>query len=154
MTAKQILIKYLVENGYDGLCLPHLECGCGLDDFAPCEGIDEECEPAIRIRKEDLSEEEVRAQMEEHGNVSDMFRRAEGVKERGNKAWVWLTFEEKRLLQDCVYGINRKLKECLHYTQITKDPEVEKMAQTCWVLFNQMNNRIEGGEKIREAEEE
>ncbi len=82
MTTKDIVIKFLVENGYDGLCLPDLECGCGLDDFAPCEGIDGNCEPAIRIKKEDLSEEEREAQMLEHGNITDVFRRAEEGRER------------------------------------------------------------------------
>ena len=78
MTIKQIIRKYLDENGYDGLCLPDLECGCGLDDFAPCpDGINEECEPAYRIKNEDLSEEERNRQLHQYGNIGDVFIRAQ-----------------------------------------------------------------------------
>ena len=34
MTVKDIIKKYLEDNGYDGLC--NEICGCGLDDFMPC----------------------------------------------------------------------------------------------------------------------
>lgn len=37
MNCLSIVTHYLKENGYDGLCAPDLECGCGLDDLAPCE---------------------------------------------------------------------------------------------------------------------
>jgi hypothetical protein len=40
MNAKSILVKGLRELGADGLCLPELDCGCGLDDLAPCETCD------------------------------------------------------------------------------------------------------------------
>jgi hypothetical protein len=50
MKCKEIIIKYLKENNFDGLCNPEMECGCGLDDSCPCcYGIDE-CEPAYLVK--------------------------------------------------------------------------------------------------------
>lgn len=46
MDVKDIVIKYLKKNNYHGLCEPSLECGCGIDDFAPCGGMKMECKPA------------------------------------------------------------------------------------------------------------
>ena len=49
-----ILRAWLKEHNYDGLCNPELECGCGLDDFVPCNGspmyggIQADCQPAHR----------------------------------------------------------------------------------------------------------
>lgn len=49
-TGKEILLDYLKMNGYDGLCHPDTECGCGLDDLVgPCEGMQEDCKPAYKI---------------------------------------------------------------------------------------------------------
>ena len=50
MTAKEILENWLREHKYDGLCEPYTECGCGLDDLiGPCEGMQDNCQPAHRI---------------------------------------------------------------------------------------------------------
>ena len=39
MSIKEIIEKYLKENGYDGLCNPDISCGCGLKEgLFPCEG--------------------------------------------------------------------------------------------------------------------
>jgi hypothetical protein len=48
MNAKSMLKKALADMGADGLCIPGDEpCGCGLDDFEPCDSILlDECEPA------------------------------------------------------------------------------------------------------------
>jgi len=46
MTVKQIIEEYLQEHGYDGLCCPEIECGCGFDDLIPCGEECEMCEPA------------------------------------------------------------------------------------------------------------
>lgn len=45
MTAKEIIIKYLKDNGFDGLCGE--DCGCGIDDLAPCD-MPMDCEPAYK----------------------------------------------------------------------------------------------------------
>jgi hypothetical protein len=51
MDCKKIIIEYLRSNGFDGLCEPETECGCGLDDFAPCcDGPYPQCRPATARR--------------------------------------------------------------------------------------------------------
>ena len=37
MNVKDIVKEWLSKNGYDGLS--NQECGCGIDDFMPCEGL-------------------------------------------------------------------------------------------------------------------
>ncbi|MFA5217099.1 hypothetical protein [Sulfuricurvum sp.] len=47
MNCLEIVKKYLKDNGYDGLV--NHDCGCGLDDFEPCDGLDsKECLPAYK----------------------------------------------------------------------------------------------------------
>lgn len=43
MTAKQMLTERLQADGYSGLYNTWAECGCGIDDLAPCDGIQLEC---------------------------------------------------------------------------------------------------------------
>jgi len=46
-TIRQILKEQIATLGGDGLCNPEYECGCGLDDFQPCDAIHiDECKPA------------------------------------------------------------------------------------------------------------
>lgn len=44
MTIIDIVKKYLLENKYDGLCDCENECGCRLDDLAPCGEMSGRCE--------------------------------------------------------------------------------------------------------------
>ncbi len=44
MTTKEIVIEYLKQNGFDGLCSD--ECGCSLDDLICCDEDFQGCEPA------------------------------------------------------------------------------------------------------------
>lgn len=37
---RTIVLTWLKNNGYDGLCNTDLECGCTLDDLMPCDGPD------------------------------------------------------------------------------------------------------------------
>jgi hypothetical protein len=47
----QILREMLKEIGADGLCNPIEECGCPIDDLAPCGCINlDECAAAVRKR--------------------------------------------------------------------------------------------------------
>lgn len=48
MNVREIVIAHLKAIGADGLCAH--ECGCGLDDFMPCDELAclEECKPAKR----------------------------------------------------------------------------------------------------------
>ena len=47
---------WLTANGYDGLCDPVMECGCGVDDLMPCRspGLTT-CVPAYRELQSDGS---------------------------------------------------------------------------------------------------
>ena len=45
MDVKEIVKKYLKDNGYDGLVRLDVECGCKLDDLMPCNGPEVDCEP-------------------------------------------------------------------------------------------------------------
>ena len=49
MNIKEIIGKYLTDNGFDGLYMPG-ECGCQLgDDFMPCDTPNAaSCEPAYK----------------------------------------------------------------------------------------------------------
>ena len=48
MTVIEIVAEFLRTHGYDGLCNPDAECGCGLDDFVPCGAVIVDCLPAYR----------------------------------------------------------------------------------------------------------
>ena len=45
MTVREIIKKYLEDNGFDGLCNINVECGCRLDDLCPCQENCFLCEP-------------------------------------------------------------------------------------------------------------
>lgn len=47
-TVKTLLKQSLVDHGYDGLCSPDGECGCGLDNLIPCMEPCDLCRPAYR----------------------------------------------------------------------------------------------------------
>ena len=49
-TVGTIVVDHLRDNGFDGLCNPDLECGCGLDDFTPCDEPSFDCKPAYKGR--------------------------------------------------------------------------------------------------------
>jgi len=49
MDVKEIVEKYLEENGFDGLFYPG-ECACRCGDLAPCDHILLECEPGYLDR--------------------------------------------------------------------------------------------------------
>lgn len=54
MDCIQIIVRWLREHDFDGLCEPETECGCGLDDFAPCgAGPYPYCKPAKKRRLRD-----------------------------------------------------------------------------------------------------
>lgn len=42
MTVKEIIVKYLKDNGCDGLC--YEDCGCEIDDLFPCERVNGSCD--------------------------------------------------------------------------------------------------------------
>lgn len=47
MNCRDIIKTWLQGNDHDGLCQPYADCGCGLDDFAPCgDGPFPHCQPA------------------------------------------------------------------------------------------------------------
>lgn len=46
LNVKTILVAWLKEHAFDGLC-GH-DCGCGIDDLALCDEIPPDCEPGYR----------------------------------------------------------------------------------------------------------
>ena len=58
MNVKEMLQKALREMGANGLCDPDEECGCALDDLAPCECLNLcECQAAKKMMSEPDSHE-------------------------------------------------------------------------------------------------
>jgi hypothetical protein len=43
MTVEEILKSAIAAAGGDGLCNSDLECGCGVDDLAPCDAMGIDC---------------------------------------------------------------------------------------------------------------
>jgi len=57
MTVKEIVEKYLRENGYDGLYCE--DCGCRLDDLIPCDWGDfQDCKAGYEQKHGDIIGEE------------------------------------------------------------------------------------------------
>ena len=50
MNVLEIVHEKIKSSGADGLCHTDTACGCGLDDFAPCDNINGDCETAKRYR--------------------------------------------------------------------------------------------------------
>lgn len=50
MNVKEIVIKYLKDNGYEGLCTT--DCGCEIEDLIPCNECFNGCCPGYRIEYE------------------------------------------------------------------------------------------------------
>ncbi|MBD3197995.1 MAG: hypothetical protein GF317_23295 [Candidatus Lokiarchaeota archaeon] len=50
MTCKDIVIKYLKDNGYDGLASN--VCGCNIEDFNACDETFENCKPGYETEDE------------------------------------------------------------------------------------------------------
>jgi len=54
---RDIVKQWLKQHGYSGLCFPDMNCGCGFDDFMPCDNPDlNECIPCYEkiATKEDV----------------------------------------------------------------------------------------------------
>jgi hypothetical protein len=50
---KEIVKEWLVENGYDGLCLPEQECGCPLRALMPCSEPSDQCQAGHKVMRDD-----------------------------------------------------------------------------------------------------
>jgi hypothetical protein len=48
MNTKEIIRKYLQDNGFDGLWNQDDECGCEITDLCPCGNSFEFCEPGYK----------------------------------------------------------------------------------------------------------
>lgn len=49
MNVREIITKYLKDNGYDGLYYND-ECGCELKELITCGNVDEDCKPGHKIK--------------------------------------------------------------------------------------------------------
>ena len=51
MTAIEIVKKYLIENGYEGLVSENGQSGCEVNDLAPCGecGFNTDCEAGYKV---------------------------------------------------------------------------------------------------------
>lgn len=49
MNVSEIVVEYLNKNGFDGLVSGDGECSCLLEDLAPCDSMQECCEPGYKI---------------------------------------------------------------------------------------------------------
>lgn len=49
MTVKDIVMQYLIDNNYDGLCAD-IGCACLLNDLMPCENNTENCVVGHRVK--------------------------------------------------------------------------------------------------------
>lgn len=49
MEVADLVLNYLKKNNFDGLVNPDDECGCGIDNLAPCDSNCMGCEPAIEV---------------------------------------------------------------------------------------------------------
>jgi hypothetical protein len=47
MTLKEIIMLYLVSNGFDGLYFPG-DCGCEVADIMPCGEPSRDCQPGYK----------------------------------------------------------------------------------------------------------
>jgi hypothetical protein len=48
MNVKEIIKKYLEENGYDGLYYEGRPCGCCIDELLACDSVCANCVPGYR----------------------------------------------------------------------------------------------------------
>ena len=53
MNGKDIIIEWLKEHGFDGLCMPDEECGCQIDDLVPCDSSPCLCQPGKKRMRDD-----------------------------------------------------------------------------------------------------
>lgn len=55
--AKEILQKYLIQNNFDGLANPDLECGCSVEEIGICGYGVVDCVPAYKCKGTDCQRE-------------------------------------------------------------------------------------------------
>ena len=55
MNGKDIIIEWLKDHGFDGLCMPdeEWECGCQITDLAPCNSGPCLCQPGKKRMRDD-----------------------------------------------------------------------------------------------------
>jgi len=53
MNAKDIIVDWLKEHDFDGLCFPEYDCGCFINGLIPCDSNPCFCEPGKKRMKDD-----------------------------------------------------------------------------------------------------
>ncbi len=138
ITVKEMVIKYLEENGYDGLWWNSGggdDCGCRLDDLFPCDDRVTDCQPGYEVLLGDV------------GGVYGIGPKLVEVArvEQNEKAIKAITklMEEKK--PNICWNCGGTVGLCQHYSEDIKEPKVFSQKADIEDEFDTMNQPFVAG---------